>query len=95
MGYSPVTVELHIFIPKEEGETHSILHEDDGESFAYRRGEFYRTEFVLRLLNDTIMLAATVKGLGYSTFARKEFVLVFHGPIFSTANTRRRRSRYT
>ena len=84
MGHSPVTVELHVFVPGEAGETRSILHEDDGETFAFRRGGFYRTEFVLRLLDGVVSLAATVQGEGYPTFTRREFVLVIHGSVAST-----------
>ena len=83
MNYHPAVVELHVFIPKEEGETRSILHEDDGETLAFRRGEFYRTEFVLGLIGDSITLRATVEGSGYLTFARRRFVLEVHGAASS------------
>ena len=79
MGHHPDSVELHVFLPTKEGEVCSILHEDDGETFAFRDGENYRTEFVLRLDGDTITLTALVTGDGYPAFARKDFVLVFHG----------------
>ena len=79
MGYQPTCVELHVFIPGADGETHSILHEDDGETFAFRDGAFYRTAFTLRRCRGIVTLDATVTGRGYREFARREFVLVFHG----------------
>ena len=79
MGYYPTNIELHVFIPGEDGETRSILHEDDGETFAFQAGAFYRTEFILRRDKETITLEAAVTGTGFPEFARRNFVLVFHG----------------
>ncbi len=83
MGHHPVSVELHVFLPSAQGETRSVLHEDDGETFDFRDGGFYRTEFSLRLDGDSLELTAMVTGNGYPAFARKEFVLVFHGMLSS------------
>ena len=79
MGYHPASIELHVFVPGEDGEMRSVLREDDGETFAFREGAFYRTEFTLRQAGDTVTLDAAVTGAGYPAFAREEFVLVFHG----------------
>ena len=79
MGYHPASIELHVYIPQADGETRSCLHEDDGETFAFRGGAFYRTEFVLRRDGETLTLEATVTGKGFPEFNRREFVLVFHG----------------
>ncbi len=79
MDHRPASVELHVFIPEEDGETRSVLHEDDGETFAFRDGAFFRTEFVLRRDGGEVRLDAAVTGAGYPAFARREFVLVFHG----------------
>ncbi len=79
LDHRPASVELHVFIPEEDGETRSVLHEDDGETFAFRHGAFYRTEFTLRRDGGDVTLDATVTGTGYPAFARREFVLVFHG----------------
>lgn len=81
MGHHPTSIELHVFLPSKDGKTCSVLHEDDGETFAFRDGGFYRTEFILHRVGDTITLDAVVTGSGYPTFARKEFVLVFHGVL--------------
>ena len=69
MGYHPASLELHVFLPDEDGETLSILHEDDGETFAFRDGAFYRTEFALRARRPRVTLEATVTGEGYPAFA--------------------------
>lgn len=81
MGYHPTAVELHVFLPGEDGETRSVLHEDDGLTFSRQDGAFYRTEFVLRRTGREIALAASVSGQGYGEFARQEFRVIFHGPI--------------
>ncbi len=81
LGYRPTSVELHVFVPEEDGETRSFLHEDDGETFAFRRGAFVRTEFSLRRRAGTITLEAAVSGEGFPEFARREFVLVWHGRL--------------
>lgn len=83
MGYHPARIELHVFMPTADGETRSFLHEDDGETFAFRDGAFYRTEFLLRRDGGTITLEAVVAGRGYAEFARREFIVVFHGPVSS------------
>lgn len=81
MNYHPETIELHVFIPDEDGVFHSLLHEDDGDTFAFRDGAFYRTDFVLRKAGAQITLEATVSGNGYQAFVRKEYRIVFHGGI--------------
>ncbi|NNJ11721.1 DUF4968 domain-containing protein [Chloroflexales bacterium ZM16-3] len=78
-GYHPSLIELHIFIPTEDGTTHSLLHEDDGLSFAFRDGAHYRTTLSLERAGDRLSLRATVDGHGYPEFVRQAFALVFHG----------------
>lgn len=79
MGYAPDPVELHIFAPADDGSYHSSLHEDDGLTFAFQRGAFYRTHFTLTRTGDRLELAASVTGDGYPEFARRSFTLIFHG----------------
>ena len=81
MGYHPTSIHLDVYLPDEDGETHSVLHEDDGVTFARKDGAFYRTEFSLRRAGDAITLDATVMGKGFPEFARTEFRLVFHGDV--------------
>ena len=79
MGYQPTTVVLHVFLPADDGETRSVLHEDDGTTFARRNGAYFHTKFTLRRMGSEITLDATVSGQGYPEFARTDFRLVFHG----------------
>ena len=79
MDHHPASLELHVFLPDEDGETQSMLHEDDGETFAFRDGAFYRTAFTLRRAGSRVTLDAAVNGHGYPDFQRKELVLHFHG----------------
>jgi alpha-glucosidase len=81
MNHHAKTVELHVFIPDEDGETVSLLHEDDGETFQFRHGAFYRTEFTLRKNGKSVTLDAKVTGNGYSQFARETFTIVIHGRV--------------
>lgn len=78
MGYYPAEIELHVYIPREDGQFRSMLHEDDGETFALRQGAFYRTEFLLRRHGTQLSLSATVTGQGFREFRREKFALVFH-----------------
>ena len=80
MNYHPEEMELHIFVPDEEGITRSMLHEDDGLTFASRNGAFYRTEFELSREGSRVTLRASVSGNGFPEFARKRLLLRFHGP---------------
>jgi alpha-glucosidase len=79
MGYHPEEIELHVFVPDADGETRSMLHEDDGLTFASRDGAFYRTEFVLGKTGQHLTLTASVSGSGYPEFARQRFLVRFHG----------------
>jgi alpha-glucosidase len=78
-GLEPKSVNLHVFVPQDDGEYVSCLHEDDGHTFAFRRGAYVRTTFTLRRAGAKILLAATVKGEGFGEFRREEFCLIFHG----------------
>jgi alpha-glucosidase len=78
-GYHPRAIELHVFVPTEDGEYQSTLHEDDGLTFAFRQGAYYRTTFTLRKAGDQITLQGSVTGNGYPEFAREAFHLIFHG----------------
>ncbi|HET9207085.1 MAG TPA: glycoside hydrolase family 31 protein, partial [Burkholderiaceae bacterium] len=64
-GYHPAAIELHIFVPEADGEYQSVLHEDDGLTFAFREGAYYRTSFTLRRAGDRLTLEASVAGNGY------------------------------
>jgi alpha-glucosidase len=79
MGLAPESIDLHAFVPRAEGEYASVLHEDDGLSFAVQRGAFLRTDFTLIREGDRLKLRAEVSGAGYPEFKRKSFRLFLHG----------------
>jgi alpha-glucosidase len=78
MGYQPSVIELHVFEPTEDGEFHSILHEDDGLTFAHREGRFYRTDLTVRRRGSALTLEGSTTGKGYPEFRREAFRVVLH-----------------
>jgi len=79
MGHAPELLVLHVFIPNEDGEFHSELHEDDGHTLSFANGAYYRTSFRLARKGAELSVNATVKGNGFPEFRRRGFRLVFHG----------------
>jgi alpha-glucosidase len=73
-------LELHLFVPQEDGELRSSLHEDDGTSKAYQQGAFLRTTFTTTRTASELRVRATVTGQGYAEHQRQSFTLVLHGP---------------
>ncbi len=84
MDYQPQSMELHVFLPDEDGEFHSFLHEDDGLTFGFQNGAFLRTDFVFRREGSDISLQASVSGAGFAEFARRQFEIQFHGAVLPT-----------
>lgn len=78
-GYYPQAIELHVFVPAADGAYDSALFEDDGLTFKFRDGAYYRTDLTLTRAGNHLTLRATVAGQGYAEFARTAFHLVFHG----------------
>ncbi|WP_026925191.1 glycoside hydrolase family 31 protein [Glycomyces arizonensis] len=78
-GPAPTSMELHVFVPTDEGTHRSSLQEDDGLSTAATRGDFVRTHFDLTRAGKVLTLHASVTGEGFDGFAREEFVIVVHG----------------
>jgi alpha-glucosidase len=79
MDYQPRSIELHLYVPAANGVFTSQLEEDDGSTFSYRDGHRVRTSFILTRDGSELYLLAQISGEGYAEFARKEFVIVFHG----------------
>lgn len=77
-GLAPEAVELHVFVPEQDGSHESFLYEDDGISTAYQRGDYLRTRFRLVRRGRTLHLAATVSGNGFAEFRRRQFRVVLH-----------------
>lgn len=78
-GLFPETVELHVYVPEKDTVVYSLLHEDDGLTDAYQRGEFFRTEFELTRTGGQVVLAGRVSGNGFREFRRQAFRVVWHG----------------
>jgi alpha-glucosidase len=78
-GYHPTEVELHLFVPAEDGTSTSFLQEDDGLTFAALDGARYRTTFTVTRSGSEVTVRADVEGDGYPEFARTAFRLVVHG----------------
>lgn len=79
MGFQPKSIDLHVFVPREDGTFESMLHEDDGTSFSFRQGKFLRTTFTVVKRGRSLRMTARVTGKGYPEFRRKQFRVVFHG----------------
>jgi alpha-glucosidase len=79
MNHQPELLVLHVFVPDEDGEFHSHLHEDDGLTFAFQSGACFRTTFCLTRRGTSLCLSATVTGQGFAEFRRRALRLVFHG----------------
>jgi len=79
MDHRPELLVLHVFVPDEDGEFHSHLHEDDGLTFAFQNGAFLRTSFCLTRRGAALSVSATVTGQGFPEFRRRALQVVFHG----------------
>ncbi|MEF3274650.1 MAG: glycoside hydrolase family 31 protein [Chloroflexus sp.] len=80
MDYQPQVIELHLFVPRRDGIATADLHEDDGLTFDFQHGAYYRTTFQVERRGQQVTLSAVVRGDGFATFVRESFTLVFHGP---------------
>lgn len=74
-------LELHLFVPGEDGELLSTLHEDDGHTKAHAKGAFLRTSFLVTRKGSELRLRASVTGQGYPEHQRRSFTLVIHGSL--------------
>ena len=83
-GYHPSVVELHLFVPQQDGTHLSFLQEDDGLTVAAQDGARYRTSFELERRGDLVEVRASVDGQGYAEFARRELHLFVHGAAPTT-----------
>ena len=77
-GLRVESIDLHVFLPAQDGAFESALHEDDGATFACGQGQFLRTHFTLTRTGRRARLEARVSGRGYPEFARQEFRIKVH-----------------
>ncbi len=80
-GFHPASIELHVFVPANDGTYVSTLQEDDGITFAAHSGACFRTTFALTRAGQELTLRADVEGDGYPEFARQQFDVVVHGAV--------------
>jgi alpha-glucosidase len=74
-------LELHLFVPNEDGEFRSTLHEDDGTTKQHEQGAFWRTTFTTTRRGNELRVRAAVTGQGYPEHQRRSFTLVVHGSV--------------
>jgi alpha-glucosidase len=74
-------LELHLFVPGQDGEFRSTLHEDDGKTKAHEKGAFLRTVFTTTRKGNELRLRASVNGQGYAEHQRQKLTLVLHGNV--------------
>lgn len=79
MGYYPESIDLHVFVPREDGEFTSVLFEDDGESHAYKQGAYVRTTLTVKRHGDHLLLTGKSEGRGFPQFKRTQFRIQVHG----------------
>ncbi len=84
MDHQPECIELHLLMPREDGEFVSELWEDDGVTTAYERGAYVHTTFTVARSGKRVKLQGTVEGKGFSSFKRKLFRLVVRGEAIAT-----------
>jgi alpha-glucosidase len=78
-NHHPHAIELHLFVPLEDGTHRSFLQEDDGETTAALGGARYRTTFEVTRRGNRVALRGEVEGDGYPEFDREAFHVVVHG----------------
>jgi alpha-glucosidase len=74
-------IELHVFVPADDGEHRSTLHEDDGKTKAHEKGAYLRTTFTTTRKGNELRVRAAVSGQGYPEHQRKSFTLILHGSV--------------
>ncbi len=79
MDHQPELLELQVIVPSEDGETHSLLQEDDGITSAFNSGAFLRTHFRVQRSADRVRVSSTTEGSGYPEFRRSRLRFVLRG----------------
>jgi alpha-glucosidase len=81
----PDRLELHAFAPNRDSLTTSLLHEDDGISFAFRDGAFLESVLELELHGDELRLRARTRGEGFPEARRAKVSVKLHDFRAATA----------
>jgi alpha-glucosidase len=70
MDHYPELLELQVVVPDEDGDTLSMLQEDDGLSNAFASGAFLRTQFTVTRRGDRLTVTWKTSGNGFPEFRR-------------------------
>jgi alpha-glucosidase len=70
MGHYPELLELRVIVPDEDGDTESMLQEDDGSSQAFASGAFLRTIFTVSRRGPRVSVTSRTSGNGFPEFRR-------------------------
>jgi alpha-glucosidase len=79
MNYYPTLLELHVIVPDEDGDTLSMLQEDDGLSHAFASGAFLRTLFRVTRRANRLTVAWHSSGNGFPEFRRSRLRFLLRG----------------
>ncbi|HET7542382.1 MAG TPA: glycoside hydrolase family 31 protein [Polyangiaceae bacterium] len=79
MGHYPELLELHVIVPDEDGDTESMLQEDDGTSRAYATGAFLRTTFTVSRRAERVTVRLRTSGSGFPEFRRRQLRFYLRG----------------
>ena len=79
MDHYPELLELHVAVPDEEGDTLSMLQEDDGSSNAFAGGAFLRTTFHVERRGNRVTVSLRTSGNGFPQFRRRRLRVMLRG----------------
>jgi len=79
MDHYPELLELRVIVPDEDGETSSMLQEDDGLSHAFASGGFLRTTFIVARRANRVTVTLRTSGDGFPEFRRNRFRFLLKG----------------
>ena len=76
MDHYPELLELHLALPDEDGETTSMMQEDDGLTNAFQVGAVLRTTFTVTRRAGQVFVSAQTSGKGFPEFRRTRLRIV-------------------
>lgn len=79
MDHYPELLELQVVVPAEEGQTQSMMQEDDGLTHAYASGAFLRTTFSVTRRGDRVTVSASSSGNSFPELRRTRLRVTLRG----------------
>jgi alpha-glucosidase len=79
MDHQPELLELQVIVPDQDGETQSMLQEDDGLSNAFGSGAFLRTSYSVQRSAGRVRISLRTSGKGFPEFRRTRLRFVLRG----------------